>query len=165
MYTKWASSLLVRCLSQSVCCQFRQIVQTVQMWTDDEISPRPLQVKKPQITLSILFDCVLYCSTKERKCLLPKNTFNLLQTLQRLSGTDKEGVKLMLGRDSIIQEATFLPECYSMWHFPSACNYCESDHFHVPFCSLSGQGHSWVKRLAGWGNEEISVSKLTYFLW
>lgn len=55
----------------------------------------------------------------------------------------------MLGGDSVIQEATFLTECHIMRHFPSPCNYCESDHFHVPFRSLSGQGHSRVKRLAG----------------
>lgn len=39
--------------------------------------------------------------------MLSKNTIHCLQMLQRLSSTDKKEVELVLGRDSVIQEAVF----------------------------------------------------------
>lgn len=36
--------------------------------------------------------------------------------LQRLSSTDKKEVELVLGRDSVIQEAVFWTECHITWN-------------------------------------------------
>ena len=75
----------------------------------------------PESLLTVPLTVILYYSTKEGKCLPLKNTFHSLRNLQRLSGKDKKGVKLVLGRDSIIQEAAFWTECHILWHISPPC--------------------------------------------
>lgn len=76
----------------------------------------------PELLLTV--SLTVYCAAipKRGNASFQRIHFICGETLQRLSGTDKKGLKLVLGRDNIIQEAAFWTQCHITWHISSACN-------------------------------------------
>lgn len=126
-----------------------QVMNFTHIITDEEITKVPFH--------SLWLCTVLHCGDG-RKCLLLKKIHYIYSKLHEVYQAQIRKEWSLCWEE--IETAHNSRGYIFTWMlhyvaFPSACNYVESDHFHVPFCSLSGQGHFRVKRLAGWGKEKM----------